>query len=189
MAANKIFAKAIYKSVPLLLLLATSLGLTALAGTGPDLNGVWKLNQNESDNTREKIEQAIGKKKGRFGGIKQKRMSEVLENVQAPETLQITQQGPHITITGRDGRVRTVYTDGRSQQIQTKRGKAVEMNATQRPGQIVIETRTDGRSGKIIETYALAANGRKLDVTLQIESERLSQPLVIRRVYDVAGKG
>ncbi|HJZ79330.1 MAG TPA: hypothetical protein VKD91_03260 [Pyrinomonadaceae bacterium] len=186
MKANKIFATATNQTVSLVFLLVTSSGLTALAVPGPDFNGVWKLNQHEGDNTKEKIEQAIGKKKRLFGGMKQKRMSAALENVKAPETLQITQQGSQITITRPDGRPRTVYTDGRSQQIETRNGKTVEMNATQRPGQIVIETRTEGRRGKIIETYTLAANGRKLNVTLQVESERLSEPLVIHRVYDAA---
>jgi hypothetical protein len=184
MTGTKIFARAINQAVSLVLLLMTSIGAMALSGSGSDFNGTWKLNQGESDNTKEKIEQAIGKKRGMLGGMKQKRISEALENVQVPETLEITQQGSQITITRSDGRARTVYMDGRGQQFKTQKGKTIEMNATQRPGQIVIETRTEGRNGKFIETYALAANGRKLIVTLRVEGERLSEPIVIRRVYD-----
>jgi hypothetical protein len=184
---TKIIARAINQAVSLVLLLVTSLGGMALSGSGADFNGTWKLNQDESDNTKEKIEQAIGKKRGMLGGMRQKRISEALENVQAPETLKITQQGSQITITRSDGRSRTVYTDGRSQQFKTQKGKTIEMSATQRPEQIVIETRTEGRNGRFVETYALAANGRKLNVTLRVEGERLSEPIVIRRVYDVAG--
>src|SRR5262249_9456505 len=117
MKANKIFATATNQAASLVFLLVTSSGLTAFAVPSPDFNGVWKLNQHEGDNTKEKIEQAIGKKKRLFGGMKQKRMSAALENVKAPETLQITQQGSQITITKPDGRPRTVYTDGRSRQI------------------------------------------------------------------------
>jgi hypothetical protein len=188
MTATKNITRAIRQAVSLVLLLATSFGGIAISGSGSDFNGTWKLNRAESDNTKEKIEQAIGKKRGgMFGGMRQKRISEALENVQAPETLKITQEGSQITITRSDGRARTLYTDGRSQQFKTQKGKTIEMNATQRPGQIVIETRAEGRSGGFTETYALAANGRKLNVTLRVEGERLSQPIVIRRVYDAAG--
>jgi hypothetical protein len=187
MTAAKIFARAINQTVSVVLLLVTSIAGIALSGSGSDFNGTWKLNQGESDNTKEKIEQAIGKKRGMLGGMRQKRISEALENVQAPETLKIVQEGSQITITRSDGRARTVYTDGRSQQFKTQKGKTIEMNAAQRPGQIVIETRTEGRSGRFIETYSLAANGRRLNMTLRVESERLSEPIVIRRVYDAAG--
>jgi hypothetical protein len=186
MTGTRIFARPINQAVSLVLLWVTLLGGMAHSGSGSDFNGTWKLNQVESDNTKEKIEQAIGKKRGILGGMKQKRISEALENVQAPETLNITQEGSQITITRPDGRARTLYTDGRSQQFKTQKGKTIEMSATQRPRQIVIETRTEGRSGKFIETYALAANGRKLNVTLRAEGERLSEPIVIRRVYDAA---
>jgi hypothetical protein len=187
MTTTKIFAKSVNHAILLILLLVTSIGCMAFSGSGTDFNGTWKLNERESDDTKEKIEQAIGKKRGMLGGMRQKRISEALENVQAPKTLKITQEVSQVTITRSDGRARTVYTDGRSQQFNTQKGKTIEMSATQRSGQIVIETRIDGRSGRFIETYALAANGRKLNVTLQVQSERLSQPIVIRRVYDAAG--
>jgi hypothetical protein len=187
MTATEKITRAIKQAVSLVLLLATSLGGIAISESASDFNGTWKLNQAESDNTKEKIEQAIGKKRGMLGGMRQKRISEALENVQAPETLKITQEGSQITITRSEGRARTVYTDGRSQQFKTQKGKTIEMNATQRPGQIVIETRAEGRGGRFTETYALAANGRKLNVTLRVEGERLSQPIVIHRVYDAAG--
>jgi len=65
-------------------------------------------------------------------------------------------------------------------------GNTVGMKATQREGQIIIETRSEGRSGKMVETYTISPNCRQLNVTLSIEGERLNQPLVIRRVYDAA---
>jgi hypothetical protein len=169
--------------------LALVLLLAATAFSQSDFNGVWKLNQNESDDTKKKIEAAIGKGKrgGLFGGMKQKRVSEALENVQAPESLEINQQGSQITITRAGGRARTFNADGSSQKIQTRKGKSVEMSASQREGQIAIEVRPEGRGGRISETYALAANGRKLNVTIRVEGERLNQPIVIRRVYEAAG--
>jgi hypothetical protein len=180
-------ATTIIRGISLVLLVAASPGFTAFSQSGSDFNGVWKLNVNESDDTREKIEQAIGKNGGRFGGMRQKRISEALENVQAPETLEINQQGSRFTITRSGGRARTFNADGSSQKIQTRNGKAVEISATQRAGQLAIELRPEGKGGRISETYALSANGRKLRVTIQVEGQRLNEPIVIRRVYDAAG--
>jgi hypothetical protein len=170
------------------LLLLVSMGFMAFSGSETDFSGTWRLNKGESDDTKEKIEQAIGgQKRGRFGGMKQKRISQALENVQAPETLKITQDGSQITINRADGRSRTIYTDGRSQEFKTPKGRTITMTGTRQRDQLIIETRTDGRNGKFVETYALAQNGRKLNITLRVEGERLNQPIVIRRVYDAAG--
>lgn len=180
------FATKLIPAAVLVLLLA---GFTAFSQSRSDFNGVWKLNKNESDDTKEKIEQAIGNKRGGRlgGGMRQKRISEALEKVQAPQTLEIKQRGSQFTITRADGRAHTFNADGSSQKIQGNNGRVVEISATQRPGQLALELRPEGRSGKLSETYALAANGRKLNLTIRVEGERLDQPIVIRRVYDAAG--
>ncbi|MBO0799352.1 MAG: hypothetical protein J2P31_11080 [Blastocatellia bacterium] len=192
MLANIIFTKEFnfyLRAIPLILLLAASPVGTAFSSSGVDLSGLWKLNKNESDDTKEKIEQSIGKRGGGRlgGGMRQKRISELLENVQAPETLEIKQEESQITITRAGGRARTFKADGSTQKFQTGNGKTIEMSATRRAGQLEFEIRPEGRSGKISEAFTLAGNGRKLNVTIRIEGERLSEPIVIHRVYDAAG--
>ncbi|MBO0719766.1 MAG: hypothetical protein J2P41_03035 [Blastocatellia bacterium] len=192
MLANKIWTKEIIfhlRAISLAVLLAAFPVGTAFSWNGADLSGLWKLNKNESDDTKEKIEQAIGKRGGGRlgGGMRQKRISELLENVQAPETLEIKQEGAQITITRAGGRARTFKADGSTQKFQTANGRTIEMSATRRGGQLEFEIRPEGRSGKISEALALAGNGRKLNVTIRIEGERLSEPIVIHRVYDAAG--
>jgi hypothetical protein len=187
MTTTKYFVKTIRRVVLLALLTATITGLPTFAQTGADFNGVWKLNGAQSDDTKQKVEQAIGKRKGLFGGKRQERAREMLTGaMEAPETLNVTQKGSQLSITGRNGRVRTFSLDGRAQEVQNESGKSVAATARKSAGEIVIETRTEGGKGKFIERYALASNGRKLNVTLEVEGERLKRPLVIRRVYDAA---
>jgi hypothetical protein len=38
-------------------------------------------------------------------------------------------------------------------------------------------------------TYALSPDGEPLDVTMTLDSPRMSQPVTIRIVYDVVGSG
>lgn len=51
--------------------------------------------------------------------------------------------------------------------------------------ELVSETRTG--SGKLTDTYQVSSDGKQLTVISRYESSSLSQPLTIRRVYDLGG--
>ena len=50
----------------------------------------------------------------------------------------------------------------------------------------IAETRTG--SGKLTDTYQINSDGKQLTVTSRYENSALSQPLSIRRVYDLGNE-
>jgi len=167
----------------------TFIALTAalsftVSAAGPRLDGEWQLNRQRSDDPQEKIEQAIGKGGGMLGGLTKGRKRDAMQKLTTTdETLKIKTTASQVVISGSEGRHRTLYTDGRRQQYETKKGKQVQSVASWRGDQLVVETLSGG-GAKITESYALAEGGGYMYVTLRVESEHFSQPLVIRRVYD-----
>jgi hypothetical protein len=169
------------------------------AAEEPNFAGTWQLNDEQSDDAREKIRSAIGSsgggRHGSFGGRRgsrgggpggdpQERMGKMLE---AAERLTIAHRDLELTITDNNGRAHTFYTDGRSFEQQTPRGDAVDVTARWQGGQLVVE-RAGGRGGKVSETYELAPDGQQLFVTTRIENRRFEEPVVIRRVYDAVAE-
>lgn len=163
--------------------LSAALSLS-VAAAGSNLDGEWQLNHQRSDDPQEKIEQALGKGGGLLGGLAKNRKKDAMQRLATTdEKLAIKTTSNQVVISGSEGRHRTLYTDGRRQQYQTKKGKQVQSVASWHGDQLIVETLPES-GAKIIESYALADGGRQMYVTLQIESEHFSQPLVIRRVYD-----
>jgi hypothetical protein len=109
------------------------------------------------------------------------------ESFAALETLQITDREPMLTITDAYGHERVVYTDGRKTQEEHSHGGTTTVRASWKDGHVqVVSTPETGQ--KVIETYAVAADGSQLTVTTTIEGGRRS-PITILRIYDSARPG
>jgi hypothetical protein len=106
--------------------------------------------------------------------------------MQAAETLQIQQTGPEVLLT-MEQRTLTLYTDGRTQQQEGRRGGSVKTTSRWDNSQLVVE-REMGRGMKVTTMYALSAAGSQLFVTTRIETPRSSEPVVIRHVYDATSE-
>ena len=83
----------------------------------------------------------------------------------APTSMVITYADPKLVMTATDGRVRTLYTDKRKQKADN--GNA-DVQTHWDNGRIVAETKFG--SIKVIETYALAADGQQLVVTARMDA-------------------
>jgi hypothetical protein len=101
-----------------------------------------------------------------------------------PTSMVITYIDPKLAIAAADGRTRTLYTDKRKQK--TNNGNA-DVQTRWDNNRVVAETKFG--SIKVIETYALAADGQQLIVTTGMDAPDRGRSgdrpnLELRRVYD-----
>lgn len=98
------------------------------------------------------------------------------------EILTITQKEPEVIITSDDGRVRTLYTDGRK--VKGKDG-APEQTTRWETGRLLSESKID--SGPTIrESYSIDAESKALKVTAFIQMPRSETPVIVHMHYDAA---
>jgi hypothetical protein len=187
----------------LLLPLASSqvIGNGALA----NLSGTWRLNKDLSDDPQQKVKDARsesgsggrgysggrhGGGMGRGGGRSGSSGSGSGDDGQRPledmasalQQLKIDHQDPTLTIEDGLGRLHHLFTDGRKIEEECAAGGTTEIHAVWKDGRIVVTTQAE-KGPKIIETYAVAADGSQLTVTSKIEMRR-GGSVEIRRVYD-----
>jgi hypothetical protein len=180
-----------------LILLATP-GGRALAGGPSDLSGRWKLNRDLSDDPREKMREAGrgggptrgvrggfgGGRRGRFGGAREAPEGDEDRRLpfdpEAVETLSIVHHDRELRITDAVGREHALFTDGRKTQEERSAG-TVKMRAEWRDGHVVV-TSVPEHGPKIVETYAVTADGSAMTVTTKIENR--GRAFEYRRVYD-----
>jgi hypothetical protein len=152
---------------------------SASQGSTPNLAGAWKLNQDQSDNPQEKIQQAGGFG-GRGGGVGRRRgggngmMSGLSQ-------LKIEQSGSSIKISNADGRAIAQYSNSRTSSDSSDTAPAAEWHGAQ-----LVSTREGQRGGSTTRTFELSPDGKQLYMTTKIDNPRLQQPVSIRFVYDPA---
>ena len=78
---------------------------------------------------------------------------------------------------------RTVSTDGVKRFGEIQNGAVFTVAAARENDALTIETESP-RGNRMIETYALAADGKKLTVALRFENEQAREIFTLRRVYD-----
>jgi hypothetical protein len=159
--------------------------------------GTWKQNKDQSDDPRQKMQEAMGNsgESGggggngngmRRGGGGQGRGQGGMMNEFSQLT--IVQTGSNVKITGATGRVLAQSADGSQASSQPSSGAGGE-NATAasavqwQDNQLVVVT-PGMRGGKTTRTYAFSADGKQLYVTTKMESERFKTPVTYRFVYD-----
>ena len=96
------------------------------------------------------------------------------------ETLAIVHRDPELRITDGFGREHMLYTDDRRIEEERSAG-TVKIRAKWKDGHVVVTT-TPEHGSKIIETYAVTADGSILTVTTAIEGR--GREISFRRVYD-----
>ncbi len=106
--------------------------------------------------------------------------------------LTITETSSTAKVTGESGRVLALYSGAdQSQSPSAANDSNKSDNSTPEPDsaaaqwqqdQLVVTSHT--RRGSTTRSYGLSPDGKQLYVTTRIENQRLSQPVVIRFVYD-----
>ncbi len=195
-------------------LLASSLLAVARAERNLQLSGHWTFNPSQSDRADQKIQQAkrkalaaqsapfftgemhgsgsshagdgLGPNGDTWGapGAPNFNDKDWLRLAENPKFLQIDQYSDHIVVATDSGQAQTYYLDGQKHEEKNPYGKKVAIKAGWQGDSFVTETKLT-HSKKITQTFSLENNGGRLIVTTQFEEVWLTEPLVIRRVYDL----
>ena len=167
---------------------------SAIAPADLDLSGSWILNETESDNPQQMMQQGgrggggMGGRGGRRGGapsqVDQQRMMQTMRiATQPPRRLVLDQQDSTVTLRNPNGRTLMLRTDWKKVGQEIENGGQVDIRARWRGGELQIE-RDVHLGGKITQKYSLSSDGDRLLVETRLEMGRASQPRVFRYVYD-----
>lgn len=169
----------------------------------PNLAGTWKLNKDQSDDPRQKMQQAMGGGSGDNGGGGNPNRGEGRPGrgggpggmMAEWSQLTVTQLDANVKITGASGRTLANTTPADSAKSDNSNGSNTngDDNGGQRRmapspaewqgSQLVANGRGFG-GGSTTRTFELSPDGKQLYVTTKITNERLSQPVTYKLVYD-----
>jgi hypothetical protein len=168
--------------------------------------GEWKLNRDDSDDPREKLQDARaaesqgrgsggrmgggypggGGRRGGYGGQSEsdqdrQRMQELFRPANAV-TLGMT--GAEVDLTDDASHKRAFMTDGRK--LQKSKDPAYEEIAAHWDGSRLVTDEKNALGQKVSRSFELTADGRQLYETVHLTVGRNNTTVVIRYVYDIA---
>ncbi|HXI91364.1 MAG TPA: hypothetical protein VNO24_15210, partial [Blastocatellia bacterium] len=152
-------------------------------GRGPGasrLTGTYRVDPTRSD----RVGRAAKIATRGLSPEEQQRVRDMLSRrLEAPEMLAIERNGRNVTIASSRAPQVTVEADGRDRIEQTPRGRTVRVNAALNLDQLVIASTGDSGNDYRV-TFEPLDNGRQLRVTRSIDSENLSQPVIVTSYYN-----
>jgi hypothetical protein len=176
--------RSIYASLLVLSLLV--LPADSFADGVPDLSGTWRLDLENSETLREKardsaLAQSTNPRAQQRWERSETRERQTLE--QAPfSLLTLTQEDGLVEIRHRDGRVRSIYTDGR--ELEPEQAFGIQRStASWQERRLVIENETP--RGSRTELWELSEDRQHLFVTTDVDAGEPYGRLSFRRVYDL----
>jgi hypothetical protein len=173
------------------LTLGVLLAVASLAAEQPDFSGTWKLNQELSENPREKMAESMSKGRGGAGGGRggggrgggREGMEERLGEREARiQQIVIDHEDPTFRIRLADDSENIFYTDGRM--TEDLEAGLLEARANWKKGKRIDIERDSPQGGTITETYELSADGSQLHVKTKIEASGRMPKMTFQRVYD-----
>jgi hypothetical protein len=171
--------------------------------------GAWKLNRDESDDPRKKMQESRGSGGGgnRGGGVRmgipgmgggpygghrggqngeneqdRERMQAVIA---APTSITLAQREPkdaEVDLLEDQNRTTLFFTDGRK--LEKSKDADNQQVAAHWDGNRLVTDEKNPRGGKMSRTYELSYDGRQLDETVEFTMGRSNSPISIRYVYD-----
>jgi hypothetical protein len=168
--------------------------------------GAWKLNHDDSDDPREKMQQARGSNSnsgsrggmgggfpgglgghggsgGRPRGGESDDDREKMQQFVAPSnTLSLAQKDAEVDIADDQYRTLELFTDGRK--IQKSKDTATQEIAAHWNDKSLVTDEKNPRGGKMSRTFELSPDGTQLYETLHLTVGRDSKSIGIRYVYD-----
>ncbi|MEP7336675.1 MAG: hypothetical protein ABI977_02835 [Acidobacteriota bacterium] len=143
------------------------------------LTGTYRLNPARSDNVQQAANRAT---RGLTGQDTDRVRASLLRRLDAPEQIALEQQGQHITIASSSAPQAEIDADGREQTETRPGGRTVRTVASLKGNGLSINS-TGDRGSDFNVTFQPIDNGRSLQVTKTIYTERLTQPVVVRSLY------
>jgi hypothetical protein len=144
------------------------------------LTGTYALNSSASDDAGREVDRAIS----RLSTTDAERLRRQLNRrLATPGQIAIDQNGRQITIAS--STARQVSFDANDREISETRpnGRTVRTRVSINGDRLIISSLGD-RRGDYSATFEPIDNGRRLQVTRQVYTDALSQPVVVRSVYD-----
>ena len=173
-----------------ILLLLPAPHLVSRAAGNPNLAGTWKLNKDQSDDPRQKMQEAMGGENGGGFGNRQGRgegrRGGMMEDL---SQLTITQTGDSVRVAGKSGNVLAATADNQQKSEQSAESdqegeRGFPADTLQWKDSQLVSEREGRNGGKTTRTYALSPDGKQLYVTTTMNNPRFSQPVTFRSVYD-----
>jgi hypothetical protein len=168
--------------------------------------GGWKLNQEDSDDPRQRMQQAHGSSdsgrsrggmgggypggiggRGGYGGRPRGGESDddrakMQEFVAPANTLSLAQKDAEVDVTDDQYRKLSIFTDGRK--LQKSKDTASQEIAAHWNDKALVTDEKNPRGGKMSRTYELSPDGTQLYETLHLTVGRDNKSVGIRYVYD-----
>jgi hypothetical protein len=174
--------------------------------TRTSIFGLWKLNRDESDDPRKKMEDArrnsgagrggggvsiggfpIGGHGGNRGGesdVDRERMQSAIAPANSLTLAQKSAKDPEVDLTDEQNRKRALFTDGRKLQKSDSKDDSYQEIAAHWDGSRVVTDEKSPGGGKMSRTFELSYDGTQLFETLRLTTGRSNTPLDVRYVYD-----
>jgi hypothetical protein len=169
--------------------------------------GAWKLNRDESDDTRNRRDDSEDSNGGRSGGYGGRRggigggypggghggyggrgesdeeRAKMHELLTPPTTMTLSMTGAEVDLLDDRDRKRAFITDGRK--LKKSKDDKYQEIAAKFDGNRLITEEKDPRGNKMSRTFELSEDGRQLYETLHMTVGRNNASRVIRFVYDI----
>lgn len=171
--------------------------------------GAWKLNRDESDDPRKRMEESRdpnrggyggrrpggwpggggygGRRGGMGGGESDEERQKMHELLSPPATMSFSMTGAEVDLQDDHDRKRAFMTDGRK--LKKSKDDNYQEIAAKWDGSRLVTDEKSPRGGKMSRTFELSPDGRQLYENLHIESSgRSSRPLDVHYVYDISAQ-
>jgi hypothetical protein len=181
----------------------------AHAETRTSILGQWKLNRDDSDDPRKKMDDArtsrgsgsgrssgvsiggfpIGGHSGGRGGESDEDRQRIQEAITPANSLTLAQKDPkdpEVDLTDEQNRKRALFTDGRKLQKPDSKDDSYQEIAAHWDGPRLVTDEKSPRGGKMSRTFELSYDGTQLYETMRLTTGRSNTPLDVRYVYDPA---
>src|ERR1044072_806471 len=144
------------------------------------LTGTFRLDASRSDNPRDVADRAARNlSSNERSGISER----MFARLESPQMLAIDRRGTTITMASTRAPQSTFEADGVERQEQLANGRTTRVTATLNGDQLTIRS-TGYRENDFNVNFEPIENGRRLRITREIFSERLSQPILVNSIYD-----
>lgn len=180
--------------------LASSAHAADQAGIADLLQGRWVANDELSDDTDDRVEEAIkasgGKGRGLFSRGKEDYyraapgQRDLYDRVSYDDVLTISYDAPEFRFVYENGYQRVFYSDGRRRRVSAneffEEGAQDYSLSHFEDNALIVEARPqDG--GFTLETYTVSPDGKRLTVVMTIQPDNFGTAVELTRVFDRAG--
>jgi hypothetical protein len=166
----------------------------------PNLAGQWKLNKDQSDDPRQKMQEAMaangqGGGRGAGGGGGRRGGGQGGPGAMMNDLAQLTvvQTDKSVKVSSASGRVLAAYPEDQQAAKPSSNGgnpdddtHAYTPPVAKWQGSQLVASMQGRRGGSTTRTYELSPDGKQLIVTTKMQNPRFTQPVTFRLVYDPA---